>query len=185
MSKIDQQIKALMLKKSKIDYIKYIEDLLVNDKNCIDFKDVKDEVLKEILPHLEKVAESIETDTPVKKESNPLESFSPEQLKALVELSDRYIATKNAKPEAPKQNNQPYQPDTQQPTPAKRQELSNNDKMNFAMNHRHLANKRVQVMNDKNVEIQGLVVGLDAPYVQVKTDTGPTINVPIEKIATI
>lgn len=187
MSKIDQQIKALMVKKSKIDYIKYIQDLLVNDKNCIDFKDVKETVLKDILPHLEKVAEAIESDSKVATEQ--VQEFSKTQTEALKELADKFIAAKQNKSLEHKtqaQPNQPFQNDTPTPVPAPRkQELSHNDKMNFAMNNRHLANKDVQVMNDQNVQIRGKVVGLDAPFVLVKTDTGPTINVPIEKVSLI
>lgn len=187
MSKIDQQIKALQLKKTKIDYIKYIEDLLKNDTKCVDFKHVKEEILSQIIPHLEKVAEAIENDSQVQDSSSLL--FSKEQSEALKELADKFIAAKQNKSLEPKtqsQPNQPFQNDTPAPVPAPRkQELSHNDKMNFAMNNRHLANKDVQVMNDQNVQIRGKVVGLDAPFVLVKTDTGPTINVPIEKVSLI
>lgn len=185
MSKIDQQIKALQLKKTKIDYVKYIEDLLKNDTKCVDFKHVKEEILSQIIPHLEKVAEAIENDSQVQESSSLI--FSKEQSEVLKELADKFMAAKQNKnpQQESKPQNQPYQSD-QAPVPApKKQELSHNDKMNFAMNNRHLANKRVQVMNDQNVQIHGLVVGLDAPYVQVKTDTGPTINVPLEKVSMI
>lgn len=62
-------------------------------------------------------------------------------------------------------------------------EMSPNEKMNFALENRHLAGKRVKVANDKNIDINGEVVGLDAPYVFVKTDTGPTIKVPLPNVS--
>lgn len=187
MSKIDQQIKALQLKKTKIDYIKYIEDLLKNDTKCVDFKHVKEEILSQIIPHLEKVAEAIENDSQVQDYNSSL--FSKEQSEALKELADKFMAAKQNKTQPqeskPQVQNQPYQNDPAPVQAPKRQELSHNDKMNFAMNNRHLANKRVQVMNDQNVQIHGMVVGLDAPFVQIKTDTGPVINVPVDKISII
>lgn len=62
-------------------------------------------------------------------------------------------------------------------------ELSTGEKMNFALDNRHLAGKKVNVLNEKNIEIKGEVVGLDAPYVIVKTSTGPTIKVPLPNVS--
>jgi hypothetical protein len=57
------------------------------------------------------------------------------------------------------------------------------EKLSFAMDNRHLAGKAVSVSNDKNITIKGKVVGLDAPFVLIQTETGPTIKVPLDKVS--
>lgn len=57
------------------------------------------------------------------------------------------------------------------------------DKLSFALDNSHLGGKRVTVANDKNLTIVGKVVGLDAPFVIVETETGPTIKVPLDKVS--
>lgn len=177
MSNIDAQIKALLLKKKKIDYVSYIADLVKNDTKCLDFKDVKDEVVSKIEPFLLTLMTSIEADGEQQKTESK-SSFDEKELQALKIIASKVL---NKAAETP---NTPFQPTPPAPTP-KKEELSNNDKMNFAMNNRHLANKRVQVINDTNVQVFGLVVGLDAPFILVKTETGPTIQVPLEKVVPV
>lgn len=174
MSNIDAQIKALLLKKKKIDYVSYIADLVKNDTKCIDFKDVQKEIVDQIEPFLLKLMTSIETGQPVKNDE-PTSEFSQEQKDALLTLASKVIEKKT-------QATSPYNAEVPQHPAKPKSELNNNDKMNFAINNRHLASKRVQVINDANVQIFGQVVGLDAPHVIVKTETGPTIQVPIEKV---
>ena len=180
MSKIQEQIKALQVKQKKIDYVSYIADLVKNDTKCIDYKDVQEEIVGKIEPFLLQLIESIEKDVEVKSTST--ESFSEEQKQALKMVADKLL-TKPAQPAATG-GFTPETPAPQQPKP-RPSEMSNSDKMNFAMNNRHLGNKRVQVLNDQNAPIFGTVVGLDAPHVIVKTETGPTINVPLEKIVPV
>lgn len=173
-----------MLKKKKIDYINYIADLVQNDTKCVDFSDVKDDIVTAILPFLIELSESIEKDSAIKSKNK--EQFTDEEISVLKTVALKLLTKP---PEQPKPvqsvQNEPFsepQKVVQQEAKKKAQEMSNNDKMNFAMNHRHLANKRVQVINDQNVQIFGNVVGLDAPYILVKTETGPTIQVPLEKV---
>lgn len=181
MSNIDAQIKALQLKKKKIDYVSYIADLVKNDTKCIDFKDVKDEVVTKIEPFLLKLMTAIETDSDVPDEdSNP--QFSDKEREALKIVAQK-VLNKGVEPQTPVSNNQPYSKEQTPPAPKKPEKVM--DKMSFALDNRHLANKQVQVINDKNVKITGTVVGLDAPFVIVKTDSGPTIQVPLEKVVTI
>jgi hypothetical protein len=174
MSNIDTQIKQLLLKKKKIDYISYVADLIKNDTKCHDFKDVQKEIVSKIEPFLLELMSSIETDSEVKSKVKE-EDLSPDEIKVLKAAANKAM-TKAAQPDQP-----PVSPEVKE---QKKQQagLSTADKMNFAMNNRHLANKRVQVINDKNVEIFGQVVGLDAPFVVVRTDTGPVIQVPLEKV---
>ncbi len=76
------------------------------------------------------------------------------------------------------------EPATPASTPKKPEDnVGPNDKLSFAMDNRHLAGKTVSVANDKSIVITGKVVGLDAPFVLVKTDTGPTIKVPLDKVS--
>lgn len=182
MSKIQEQIKALQLKQKKIEYVSYIADLIKNDTKCVDFKEVQAEIVAKMEPFLLDLMTEIETDTPVKK-TKESDTFTEEQIITLKAIADKI----NSKPAQPAQaqpqgsSNGPYNQE-QAPAPVPASSLSNQDKMSFALANRHLADKRVEVMNDKNVKIFGKVVGLDAPFVVVKTETGPTINVPLERV---
>lgn len=182
MSKIQEQIKALQEKQKKIDYVSYVADLIKNDTKCVDYKDVQEEIVGKIEPFLLQLIESIEKDAEPQS-SQSAGTFTEEQATALKTLADRVLQ----KPVIPQVNNQAFSSDTPPPVkPAQpANQLSHNDKMNFALNNRHLAQKRVQVLNDQNAPIYGTVVGLDAPHVVVKTETGPTINVPVEKIVPV
>lgn len=177
---IEAKIKELQLRKKKIDYVKYVKDLISNDQKCVDFKQVQQEIVSKMLPNLDDLIKELESDeAPIAKQSK---IFTDEQHDTLVMIANRVI---NAPPKpvvaptsaAPQSA---YGQPAQNATP--KAELSNSDKMNFAMGNRHLANKRVQVLNDQNTQIFGIVVGLDAPDVIVKTETGPTIHVPLEKV---
>ena len=170
MSTIDQQIKDLLLKKAKINYLSYIADLIKNDTKCSDFKDVQKEVVDLIEPFLLQLMNSIETGTPVNTQKT--EGLSESDISILKTLATKVVSRKPQET----QNAQPFEKSVP------KNEMSHTDKLNFAMNYRHLANKRVQVMNDQNAAIYGSVVGLDAPYVLIKTETGPTIQVPVEKV---
>lgn len=189
MSSIEAQIKALQMKKKKIDYVSYIADLIKNDTHCIDFKDVQKEVVEQIEPFLVKLMDGIEKDQEVSLENG--EGLSTDDVKVLKLLAQKAM---NRQPSVPNANvqlsNAANGAFSQESPPAKSKqqelrEMSHNDKMNFALNNRHLGNKRVQVLNDQNAQIFGTVVGLDAPHVVVKTETGPTINVPLEKIVPV
>lgn len=189
MSKIQEQIKALQLKQKKIEYLSYIADLIKNDTKCVDFKDVQKEVVEKIEPFILQLMESIEKDSPIFSEK--VELFDANEVKVLKLIAAKAQEKKSeAPPQAAPQNlNQfsqevpPPQPPQQKTKQQEMRELSNNDKMNFALNHRHLANKEVTVLNAQNAPIEtGVVVGLDAPDVLVKTKTGPTIKVPVDKV---
>lgn len=181
MSKIQEQIKALQLKQKKIEYISYINDLISNDTKCIDFKEIQKEIVSKIEPFLLDLMTSIETDTPIKKEETSI--FTEQEISILKSVANT-IANK-PKPSENKPFVELKDPQLKPSQPAPTQELSINDKMAFALGNRHLANKRVKVMNDKNVDISGVVVAIDAPNVMVKTDTGPVIAVPVQNLSLI
>lgn len=188
MSKIQDQIKELQLKQKKLDYISYVSDLLKNDKHCVDFKDIKEEILSQIDPFLLNLMERIESGTvteaaPAKIATTGLNSDETAVLKVLaVEAAKRMSGGTVPTQQRPAQPSSPYSSMDGTPPPPKKPITNTHDKMSFAMDNRHLGGKRVQVINDKNVDVRGVVVGLDAPLVIVKTDTGPTIEVPLEKI---
>lgn len=180
MSKIDDLIKALQNKKKKIDYLSYIADTLKNDTKCIDFKDVKTEVLAKLEPMILELMERIENDLPEPSAEAKAAStgpFSPAEADAL-----KLMATKILNRGTDGVTAAPAQEQPATPRPERKAGPPVQDKMNFAMNNRHLANQKVSVMNDKNVQIEGTVVGLDAPNVIVKTTSGPTILVPVEQV---
>lgn len=183
MSSIDAQIKALQMKKKKIDYISYIADLVKNDTKCIDFKEVQSEVVSKIEPFLIELMTAIETDSEVKpKDSKSLDEKEIDVLKAVAQkIMTKPPTVPDVQPLAKPNGAYNQESASTKPPP----EANPHDKMNFAMNNRHLANRKVQVLNDQNTTIIGNVVGLDAPHVLVKTETGPTIKVPLEKVVPI
>jgi hypothetical protein len=174
MQSIDSQIKTLLLKKKKIDYINYLLDLIKNDTKCIDFTEVKQEVMSQIEPFFAEVIASIETGTDIAKSVS--NSFSNKEVEVLQNLVQRTLAKQSNPAPQTETTQKPIQPTRNLP------ELSQADKLSFALANRHFANKRVQIINDQNVQINGVCVGLDAPNVLVRTDSGPTIQVPLEKI---
>lgn len=176
MSKIDSLIKDLLIKKKKIDYISYIADLLKGDKKCVDYLDVKDEVLSQIEPILLKLMNAIENDLPVSLDDSKKEDFSNEE-KDILKMVVSKAKEKTLTP-------QPKEPIRKEESP-KKPLVSNQDKLSFGLNNRHLANSKVQVINDQNINITGLVVGIDAPFIIVKTDQGPTISVPLDKVVQV
>lgn len=173
MSKIDTLIQELQLKKKKIDYLTYVLDLVQNDQKCIDFVEVQEDVFGKLKPILLKMQEDIENNVETTMDS----LFSKDQVEALKLLAEK-VKTKQNAPVKPAQVNKIHNDDA----PVNKNLVPQQDKMNFAMDNRHLANKNVTVINNENLDVTGKVVGLEAPYVIVKTKQGPTIKVPLENI---
>lgn len=172
MSKIDDLIKQLQLKKKKIDYINYIDDLLSKDKHCIDFAPVKEEVLALIKPVLVKLSKEIEDG--VTSEESKKDNLSTEDLQLLKTLAEKA----KARISGPVTNTVHSKPQV----PVKREALTNKDKLAFAMENRGLADKLVLVDNGDNTTLEGRVVGLDAPNVIIRTDNGSVIQVPVDRV---
>jgi len=165
MSKIAEQIAQLKKKEKQVELLNHIlESTKKYDHK--DFKEVKDEVVALLEKFVTKTIEAIESGVNPTTSEVPVLNIAPQVPKAAEQPN-----AQTAAPSKPQSN-------SQKPT-----EMSPNEKLNFAMDNRHLAGKKVSVMNDKNIDIKGSVVGLDAPYVLVKTDTGPTIKVPLERVS--
>lgn len=175
MSKLKEQIEKLQLKQKQVDYLAYIKDLVINDTKCIDYSEVKASIHEKLIPMLTQLtAELTEDEQPKTPEQAATTSgaFTADEAAVLKTL----VAKVNGKvPTSPQQSQVPV-------NKGNKQAPSVSEQMSFAMANRHLANKKVQVINDANVTLTGTVVGLDAPNVVVQTDTGPKILVPIEKV---
>lgn len=153
MSKIDQLIAELQLKKKKVLFLEHILTS-AKDFEDEDFKEVKDDVVQLLEKFTKETIAEIEDGE-----------------KPLTKQPEKPVETKVEQPtKKPEQNT------------SKEPAMSVHEKATFAMANRHLAGKKVDVLNDKNAQIVGEVVGLDAPYVIVKTDTGHRIKVPVDNI---
>lgn len=166
MSKIDEQIlklkeaeKHLALEKKKIEFLNHILNS-AKEYEHTDFQEVKTQVIDLLEEFTTKAIEAIENSE-----------------KLIFGTGQEKSVPSSTSVEVPKKE-QPSAKDEKKEAP----QLSPQEKLNFSLNHRHLANKRVSVANDQNVEIKGIVVGLDAPYVVVETTTGPVIKVPVDKV---
>jgi hypothetical protein len=175
MSKIDALIEQLQIKKRKIDYLGYIKDTLANDQKCVDYVEVQEEVLSKLNPLIDSLMSQIEEGI-----ETPSGVITKEEIGAVRQLLEKVKnreAQVNKNPQAPSVDATKRKEEQQ-----RKKVLATQDKMNFALENRHLANQRVKVLNNENMEIRGLIVGLDAPNVIVRTDSGPTIEVPLEKV---
>jgi hypothetical protein len=160
MSAIDEKIKKLReeekqleLEKRKVEFLRHILESAEKYEHK-SFADVKADVMLRLRKFVELSIQEIETGGPV-------------TITAGAPAPTAFAQEKPPAPAAPK--------GPAEPSPA--------EKLNFALDNRHLGGKMVNVLNDKNVEIKGQVIGLDAPFVIVKTDTGPTIKVPLPNVS--
>lgn len=162
MSKIDTLIQELQVKKSKIDYLTYIKDMLETDPHCVDYKMIKDEVLKMLMPKIDDLILAIEDGTNIENS----ESLSSSEVKVLKTIVNRV----NAKPiETSIQKTGPQLVAGYDPVaPKKPQELDAQTKMAFALANRDLASKTATAPDG----FTGTIVGLDAPNIIVQDSSG-------------
>lgn len=173
MSWLDATLKQLQQKKLKVDYLKYLKEKLIDIKN-IDFTEVEKEVKDDVLAFIDSHVAMIESNEISKKEeiSN---IFTSEEFSALKLLVSKALR-KQSMP-----TNDPMSPPVDPKPKPKQVPERKQDKIQFALANRHLDGKEV-VCRTPNGEVTGKVVGLDAPYVIVKTDTGHTAPVLLENI---
>lgn len=159
MSKIDDHIKKLRELENKLKLeklkIEFLRHILESAKNYnhAAFAEVKNDVVLLLDKFVNTSIEQIETGG----------SENPQPTK------EAATSVKPFEQEVPKKNAEDL--------------VGPNDKLAFALEHRHLAGKGVSVENDKNMSVRGKVVGLDAPFVLVQTETGPIIKVPVNKVS--
>jgi hypothetical protein len=180
MSLLEQQIKELQLKKAKADFFKFLQQNLETLPVGEDFKEISGEVLAEMIEFIMHKIEEIESGklTPPKEEAETLFTLKEANiLKALAARAEGKTATTSTtsntfgsdearvppKPETPGQK-------------AKRQDM-----IQFALANRHLEKKRVRVITSQG-EVGGVVVGMIAPNIIVKTDTGHEVPVDLDNL---
>ena len=173
MSKINEQIKELQTKLKKVEFLNHILDSAKKYENK-DFKDVKEDVVSSLDEFVTKEIECIENGA-AKTEVLTQGQLSQDELNVVKSMVQRVQTKKPVNPGNPPPVNDPYG--------NKKEIVGSPDKLSFALENRHLANKRVTVANNEGMTVMGEVVGLDAPNVVVKTDTGPTIQVPIGNVS--
>ena len=166
MSKIAEQIQLLRDKEKSLQRetlkIEFLNHILSSASNYdhVEFNDVKQEVVVLLGDFVAKVTKSIEDGTKfnlvAEQEVTKIESV---------------VTPPAAATTAPVTVKKPVD------------EVSPHEKLSFALENRHLAGRKVSVSNDKNMTISGNVVGLDAPFVIVKTETGPVIKVPLALVS--
>ncbi len=176
MSKINDQIQELQTKLKRIEFLNHILDSAKKYDNT-DFKDVKEDVISLLENFVTQTIGGIESSTETANIVKLEGEFTQEDLNVVRSMVNR-VKAKGLKSNTPPVND-PYGSTT---TP-KKQVVEDHDKLSFALENRHLANKKVTVANNKGMQITGEVVGLDAPNVVVRTDTGPTIQVPLGNVS--
>lgn len=178
MSPLEKQIQELNYKKNKIEYYTEIKERLAQKDES--YSDYQKEVDSELIKFIDSKIKELETGEKIKsKVTQASDIFSPEDL----EILEQIIARVKNKPQQPQANLEktisPTKPKKETPAPP----VAAIDPVRFVMQNKHLDGRKVQVKsNDDNPNITGKVVGLDAPWVIVKTDKGPTIKVQLENI---
>lgn len=168
MSAIEQRLKQLKDQEnklrqdqSKIDFLNHILQS-AKEYDHKDYAEVKEDVVKMLAEMVRAGIVSIENGTTLTFNTSQNQEVPPPPAD-----SQAATATQNnaAKPQL------------------KENELGPNDKLSFALQHRELGGKQVQVLNKTGGDpYQGTVVGLDAPYVHVAIKDGPTIKALINEI---
>lgn len=186
MSFLDAEIKRLQAQKLKVEFYKHIKGLVEGIKEP-KFADVSKEIIDNVSAFIDSHIDMIETgeiDTveQVKRvfnedEINNLKSLSSEfsLINALITRakSRQNLVSEDKTNPAPKLSSE--KPVTNIETP---------DKIKFALQNRHLADKTVMVTT-RDGEVKAKVQGIDAPYIIVKTETGHTAQVSLDNIRLI
>lgn len=179
MTKIEEQIKELTLKKKTIEFLQHILRS-VEDYNENDFSEVQEEVVKIMRDFVSSKIEEIETGK--KSESTKLAEdiagFTQDEVQALKQVVGK-LKQKNIKQPPDPGKKEENSPQKRESTP------SIQDAMSFAMQNRHLSGKKVTAQNDQGGTIEGQVVGTDFPNLLVKTENGVVVKVPRERLSVL
>ena len=160
---VKDQENKLRLDQCKVDFLNHILQS-AKEYDHKDFAEVKEEVVKMLDGMVKAGIVSIENGTTV--------SFNVP------------LATDPGPPPTNTQDTKTDRVDTVKSKAAPG--LSPHEQLNFALDNRHLSGKTVKVYGLNNEELgTGKVVGLDAPFVIVKTETGPTAKIPLDKIVVV
>ncbi len=165
MSKIDEQIKELMLKKRRVELLKTILHFVSATPSEDEFSEVRVEVVDLVKSFVDSTISMIED---AGKSSNPyLEneqaSLSLEEISVLKEMVQKLKSKSPGRAEAA--------------TSTFSEETEPTDPLSFAQKYRHFDSKRVRVQTATG-PVLATVVGLNTPQILVKTDTGYTVGFP-------
>ena len=161
MSKLNDQFKEIQTKLLKAEFFKLVKDNL-SKIDSGKFKDVAKEVKDQVNAFLDAQVDIIESGEVRKEEITSL--FTSDEVATLKLLAARASGKKPSMNQGPPPKQEPKK---------ERDHIDTPDKISFALKHRNLGGKRVQI-NDKG---SGMCIGLDAPYVVVKLDNGTTVEV--------
>lgn len=181
MSKIEEQIKELMLKQKKVQLLSCLMDyvnptLKAEDVQDDPFSDVRGEVTELVRAFVASQIEMIE-DAKLSNSSGELYNqlqFTNNEVQVLKEMVHKLLNKGTKVPV----NNGAYSDENNQG------ELEPSDPLRFAQKHKHLDSKRVR-FSTKDGNVTGVVVGLTTPHILVKTDTGYTVPVSPSLLQTI
>ena len=171
MSNLDDQLKELQLQKLRATFLKKLKEAVGNTSGET-YQEIEEEVKDQIFSYFDSQIELIESGkTSQKQERDDAAGFSPEQTAILRVLADRAIV-KQGSPGGSQNVGEP--PESQlKPVVENKQ-----DKIQFALAHRHLDGKEVKLANGAT----GIVTGLDAPNVVIKLTAGGYAQVPPEEL---
>lgn len=167
MSKLDDQLEQLQKRKAKVEIYKSAKGSILAKSEK--YKDISEEVKKEIDTFIDKKIEIIENG----EVEQPTEVFTDGEVKILKKMAnmaaERAKEPTSAKPQVKKQtvnaNKKPI---------AEKQDV-----LSFALKYRSWGGKTVNVENAGSA----VVVGMEAPHIIVKLENnGMTVKVPPEKI---
>ena len=165
MSKLDEQLKELQIKKLKVEFLKLLRNN-IGDVTGDQFKEIEVEVKEEVFAFLDAQIDMIESGE-IKTTNEVTQLFNDDEVNALKLFAQKAISKQNQPiKQSPSVNN------------IENNNFSTQDKIRFAQEHRHLGGKMVK-LKDGN---EGKVVGLDAPSVLISLYNGVTVGYNVKDI---
>lgn len=156
MSKIEEQIKVLLKKKKKVEFLQHILSS-VTDYDQADFQEVKSEVVALMTSFISKTIAGIEDSAPPQ---------APVQVPAQAAGTTPSMSEDSV-------------PKAKTPDAA---EISAQEKVSFALANRELSGRTVTAYNTNGDSVSGKVVGLDYPNILVQPENGPILKIPRNQI---
>lgn len=163
MSNLDKQLKDLQTKKLKSEYLKVLKTK-IGDIASSEYTSIEKEIKDDIFKFLDNKIKSIENGTEIVQKASSV--FNTKQVKILTLIANKALEKHIIKPAV--------MTETPVVNPIAAAAMATPDKIRFAMELRHLGGKEVKVASKGNST--GTVVGIDAPHVIVKLETGVTIH---------